>query len=157
MSDSTKIWVFFAVCLGFILGLKVLWWWGAQPSPRPGTMPADSVWIAAPSLPVSWHHGWWFGCWIDSDGHSNRCRLWTARFEKRVEFEGQYVSCQTHSPVPANELKLKAPVELTDMWVVVPTEKLFAPAAFLKNGNYLVPVDSIHGCEQVQQNLRNKR
>src|SRR5215472_5726090 len=139
-------WLLIALLVGIIGGIKILWWWGGQPSPRPKMMPQNSVWIDAPSLPFSWHHGWWFGCWIDSDGHSDRCRLWNAPLESPV-YEGQYVSCETHSPVAANHLILKAPSDSAQMWVRVASADLLAPAAFLQNGNFLVPVDAPRGCE----------
>lgn len=125
-------------------------WWGGQPSIRPKNMPRDSVWIHAPSLPFEWHHGWWFGCWIDSDGRSNRCRLWRGGWDYTgVAFEGLYVSCANGSPVPASELKLRAPPDSSQMWVGVSEPKSTAPAAFLQNGEYLVPVLSPHGCEEL--------
>jgi hypothetical protein len=157
MKDSAKIWVFFAVFFGIVVGVKMLWWWGGQPSPRPKDMPADSVWIPAPTLPFSWHRGSWFGCWIDSDGHSNRCRLWNAGKENPLIFEGQYVSCQNHSPVPANELRLTVPANPVGLWVVFKSENQLVPAAALQNGEYLVPVDSERGCEQLQQSLARRR
>jgi hypothetical protein len=144
--------------IGGILAIYiVLAWWGAQPSKRPANMPSDSVWIDAPTLPFSWHHGWWFGCWIDADGVSNRCRLLAARSDNLVVYEGLYVSCDSNSPVPANELKIKAPVESMHMWVGINQSGDIAPAAFLQNGKFLVPVKAPHGCEVIKKNLAFER
>jgi hypothetical protein len=104
-----KPWMPASALAAVIFTIWFLSWWGGQPSIRPRDMPRDSVWIHAPNLPFEWHHGWWFGCWIDSDGHSNRCRLWGGQGDKPIVFEGLYISCKDHSPVPASELKLKAP------------------------------------------------
>src|SRR3984885_4698478 len=117
-------------------------------------MPADSVWIDAPALSFSWHHGWWLGCWIDSDGHSNRCRLWAYGLDKPIVYEGLYISCDTNSPVPANKLKVKVPpAKSADMWVGLNQSGGNAPAAFLQNGKYLVPVTAPHGCEDINKNF----
>ena len=71
-----KPWLPAAALAAIVCAIWFVSWWGGQPSLRPRNMPRDSVWIHAPSLPFEWHHGWWFGCWIDADGRSNRCRLW---------------------------------------------------------------------------------
>jgi hypothetical protein len=135
---------------GILAAIVILLWWGAQPSKRSRNMPADSVWIAAPNLPFSWHHGWWFGCWIDSDGYSNRCRLWAEGLD--VVYEGQYVSCDSNSPVPARELKIRAPADSMHMWVATNSnhEGDIALAAFLGNGKFLVPVSSPDGCKRIK-------
>ncbi len=131
----------------------LLWIWGAQPSSRPQSMPVNSIWIDAPNVPFGWHHGWWFGCGIGADGYSDYCLLWSAGQKNPIAFVGQYVSCQTHSSVPADELKLKAPPDSAQMWVGVTSGEIIAPAAFLQNGDHLVPVDAPRGCEELQKNL----
>ena len=139
-----------------VVGIDVFSRWAAQQRPKlPVDMPSDSVWIDAPALPFSWHHGWWFGCWIDSNGYSNRCRLWTEKAPQVVS-EGLYVSCDTGSPVPADELRIKAPVESMHMWVGLNQNGDIAPAAFLQNGKFLVPVRAPHGCEDLKKNLALK-
>ncbi len=150
--DEHTLSVLVIVLVGIIAGIKLLFWWGAQPSPRPKNMPLDSIWIDAPAVPFGWHRGWWFGCWIDSDGHSNRCRFFDGE-TPQVVYEGLYVSCDSGSPVPANELKIKAPVESMHMWVGLNQNGDIAPAAFLQNGEFLVPVRSPHGCEELKKNL----
>lgn len=135
-----------------LTGVVILMWWGAQPAKRPTSMPVDSVWIDAPALPFSWHHGWWFGCWIGSDGYSNQYRLWAAGSDNLV-YEGKYTSCDTNAPVLGKELKIKAPVESMHMWVGINQSGDIAPAAFLRNGEFLVPVRAPHGCEDLKRNL----
>jgi hypothetical protein len=156
MNDRFKTWIPAAILVGIIAGIMILRWWGLQPSFRPRGMPKDSIWIDAPALPISWHHGWWFGCWIDSDGHSNRCRLWGAGLDNPKVFEGQYVSCENHSPVAVSELKLKAPPDSSDMWVGVTSDEIIGPAVFLQNGKYLVPVEAPQGCEELRKRLKHK-
>src|SRR5215469_12669863 len=49
------------------------------PPRRPKDMPQNAVWIDAPALTISWHHGWWFGCDVAHSGDANRCRLVMAK------------------------------------------------------------------------------
>jgi hypothetical protein len=156
MTNRHKVWILFVVLAGTIGGIGILLWWGAQPSLRPESMPVGSIWIDAPNVPFSWHHGCWFGCWIDSDGHSDRCRLWGAGLETPIVFEGRYVSCETHSPVAADKLRLKAPPDSMQMWVGVAPEEISAPAAFLQNGKLLVPLGAPHGCEELREKLKHE-
>ena len=146
---------------GTLVGIVgVIWllsWWGGQPSIRPSDMPKDSVWIHAPSLPFEWHHGWWFGCWIDSDGHSDRCRLWGAGLTNPIVYEGRYISCVDNLPVPASELKLNAPQDSFQMWVHSDAGQPISPAAFLQNGKFLVPVEASQSCEQMNKHLARDR
>lgn len=82
---------------------------------RPGNMPTNSIWIDAPAVPFGFYRGWWFGCWIDSDGRSDKCKLWGSGGLGTV-YEGNYISCDTKLPVPENELRLRDPGR-ADMWV----------------------------------------
>jgi hypothetical protein len=116
---------------------------------RPADMPVDSVWIDAPAVPFAYYHGWWFGCWIDRDGKSNRCRLWGGGLKQPVVYEGLYVSCQTKKPVPLKELTLIPPKDSMYMWVG--DNGISAPIAFLTKGNFLTPVEVPDGCEQYQK------
>lgn len=149
-----KPWMPASALAAFVGTIWFLSWWGGQPSIRPRDMPKNSVWIHAPNLPFEWHQGWWFGCWIDSDGHSNRCRLWGGHEDKPTVFEGLYVSCKNHSPVSTKELKLKTPPDSSQMWVGVASAEIIAPAAFLQDGDHLVPIVSPHGCEELMKALK---
>jgi hypothetical protein len=135
--------------LGFIallIGLLVVRpAWQAR---RPSDIPRNSVWIDAPALPFSFYHGWWFGCWIDSDGKSNRCRLWSAGLQEPIVYEGLYVSCDSRTPVQRDELQLSSPADSMGMWVGNSERSIFAPAAFLTNGKVLVPVEALRDCEK---------
>jgi hypothetical protein len=156
MNNQYKQWILLTALIGTIVAIWSLWWWGNQPPFRPKSMPVDSIWIDAPPVPFLRYHGWWFGCWIDSDGHSDRCRLWASGLKNPVVFEGQYVSCENHSPVAANELTLVLPQDSFQMWVGVTSGEIIAPAAFLKNGRYLVPVQAPHGCEELLKKPKNR-
>jgi hypothetical protein len=136
---------FIAFLIGLLVGRPV---WQAR---RPSDMPPTSVWIDAPALPFSFYHGWWFGCWIDSDGRSNRCRLSSAGAQEPTVYEGLYVSCDSKLPVQGDELQLSAPADSMGMWVGYSEGNVFAPAAFLKNGKVLVPVEALRDCEKVRQ------
>lgn len=151
-----KQWIPAGALIGVIAVIAILRWWGGQPSLRPSSMPTDSVWIEAPALPFSWHHGWWFGCWINSDGLSDRRRLWSQGLENPIVFDGKYISCENQAPVPANELKLMPPPDSMQMWVGVTSGEVAAPAAFLQNGKHLVPVASPHGCEESLRKPKNQ-
>jgi hypothetical protein len=134
--------------LAFLIGLLVVRpMWQAR---RPSDMPRNSVWIDAPALPFSFYHGWWFGCWIDSDNKSNRCRLWGSGGLQTV-FEGLYVSCDSNAPVQRDELQLSAPADSMGMWVGNSERSIFAPAAFLANGKILVPFEAISDCEKFRK------
>ncbi len=119
----------------------------------PSDMPADSVWIEAPTLPFSYKNGWWFGCWMDRDGKSNRCRLLSAGADGPV-YEGLYSSCDTKLPVPGNELHvIPPPTSSFDMWVGN-GHGINAPIALLANGKVLTPVEVPQGCEQYQKQFQ---
>jgi hypothetical protein len=96
------------------------------------------------------YHGWWFGCWMDSDGSSNRCRLWGSGGLNTV-YEGLYVSCDSKLPVRKEELQLSAPADSVEMWVGDSEGKIFAPAALLSNGKVLVPMQVPSACQKFQR------
>jgi hypothetical protein len=145
MKRRTKGMFYLLGWIGFLLALLVgRPMWQAR---RPSDMPRNSVWIEAPALPFSFYHGWWFGCWIDSDGKSNRCKLSSAG---TTVYEGLYVSCDGKAPVQREELQLSAPPDSMGMWVGTSERSIFAPAAFLKNGKVLVPIEDLSDCEKVR-------
>ena len=147
MRRRTKGVLYLLGFIGFLIGLLIVRpAWQAR---RPSDMPRNSIWIDAPAVPFGFYHGWWFGCWIDSDGRSNRCRLWGSGGLQTV-YEGLYVSCDSKAPVQGNELQLSAPADSMGMWVGNSEPSIFAPAAFLANGEVLVPVEALHNCEKVR-------
>jgi hypothetical protein len=74
------------------------------PPTRPRSMPQNAIWIDAPALPISWHHGWWFGCVAPSSGTANQCRLVTSNGEE--VYAGGYLLCSSKSPLLASEIHL---------------------------------------------------
>lgn len=133
----------FGIIILYIGGWYAKTAWNAR---RPSDMPADSVWIDAPAVPFVYYHGGWFGCWIDRDGKSNRCRLWDGNSDQPLWYEGLYVSCETKLPVPANELHVISPKDWGYMWVG-DGHGNDAPVALLANGKVLTPVEIPQGCE----------
>jgi hypothetical protein len=116
------------------------------PSRRPSFMPANSVWIDAPPLPLSWHHGWWFGCGVSPSGTTNYCRLVS---DGRTIYGGDYLLCRTKAPVPEQALKLIAPPHgSADMWLF--GENADGVAGFTKDGDILLPVAAITKCDAVR-------
>ena len=153
MRHRTKGVLYLLGFIAFLIGLLVVRpVWQAR---RPADMPRNSVWIDAPALPFSFYHGWWFGCWIDSDGRSNRCRLWGSGGLQTV-YEGLYISCDSTAPVQEYELQLSVPADSLGMWVGNSERSIFAPAAFLKNGQVLVPVEALHDWEKFRPKLKPK-
>ncbi len=145
MKQRTKGVFYLLGFIAFLIGLFVVRpMWQAR---RPSYMPRNSVWIDAPALPFSFYHGWWFGCWIDADHKSNRCRLWGSGGLQTV-YEGLYVPCDSKVPVQRDELQLSAPADSMGMWVGNSEHSIFAPAAFLANGKVLVPVEALSDCQK---------
>jgi hypothetical protein len=118
------------------------------PPRRPNYMPANSVWIDAPPLPVSWHHGWWFGCGISPSGASNYCRLVA---HGRTIYDGEFLSCRTHAPVPEHALNLVAPPPGADMWLFAVNGD--GVAGYTKDGDILLPVAAMAKCDSVKAKL----
>jgi hypothetical protein len=150
--------VFFAAIAFWFFG--GLWWLQTSvfPPHKPSNMPLNSIWIDAPPLPISWHYGWWFGCDIDKVKEANHCTLFASRDplngwpKDSIVYSGSYLSCRTRNAVPAAELKLRAPKDSMKMWIQRPGssyEDRSAPAGFLRNGDVLIPDDSLSKCDEV--------
>src|SRR5882762_2906227 len=105
------------------VGLPIFWveggctWLQTRvfPPRRPRIMPLNSVWIEAPSLPVSWHRGGWFGCGLSHSGTANYCRLVGA--DGKVVYGGEYLSCATHSPIAEEDIHLVPPRSSGEAWL----------------------------------------
>jgi hypothetical protein len=148
LPTKIAIWGVGAVTLLIGLSLARLAW----EARRPSNMPTSSAWIDAPAVPFGFYRGWWFGCWIDSDGRSNRCRLWGPSLSEPIVYEGIYISCDSKLPVSVAELQPTAPpMGSFGMWVGDSAGKIFAPAAFLRNGKVLVPVQIPSVCDKFQR------
>jgi hypothetical protein len=119
------------------------------PPRRLGFMPANSVWIEAPSLPISWHHGWWFGCGLSPSGTANYCRLTDANGP--LVYGGEYMSCGSRSPIAESDIRLLPPPPGGNMWLFA--EGSEGVVGFLADGDLLLPVSSIDKCGQMQKRL----
>jgi hypothetical protein len=115
------------------------------PPRRPSFMPANSVWIDAPPLSLSWHHGWWFGCGVSTSGTTNHCRLVG---NGQTVYGGDYLSCRTHAAIPEQALKLIPPPHGSlDMWLF--GEHADGVAGYTKGGDILLPVAAMEECDAV--------
>lgn len=119
---------------------------------RPKDMP-NAIWIDAPAVPFGFYHGWWEGCWLESDLRTNHCRLYGPGLHPPVVYEGRFVPCDGGQPVPMAELKLRAPQESSDMWID-PSPKF---DAFLEDGRILVPIENVSDCSSIRGRLERKR
>ncbi|HET9363784.1 MAG TPA: hypothetical protein VFP71_02240 [Candidatus Angelobacter sp.] len=112
-------------------------------------MPENAVWIDAPALPISWHHGWWFGCDLASSGATNYCRLVMAN-GKEV-YAGKYLPCGSKAPLPVSTMTLAPP---TDLWIADERLSTLAPVGALKNGDLMLPVAILDRCETLKETNR---
>jgi hypothetical protein len=119
------------------------------PPRRPKDMPQNSVWIDAPSLPISWHHGWWFGCDLAPSGVTNYCRLVMANGEG--VYAGEYLPCETKVPQQVSTMDLAPPPDNVEMWIADKRLKTLAPVGALKNGDLLLPVQVLDRCDKFKQ------
>ena len=123
------------------------------PPRRPRFMPVNSVWIDAPSLPISWHHGWWFGCGLSTSGTANYCRLVGADGE--LAYGAEYLPCSSHSPIDEGRIRLIPPPDGASMWLF--GEGSNGVVGFLADGNLLLPVSARDKCGQVKARLNPSR
>ena len=119
------------------------------PPRRPRFMPVNSIWIDAPSLPISWHHGWWFGCGLSSSGATNYCRLVGA--DGQEIYAAEYLPCAGDSPIDETSVRLVAPPHSTDMWLF--SEGHDDVVGFLADGDLLLPVAVRNKCGSVKSRL----
>jgi hypothetical protein len=122
------------------------------PPKRPRFMPVNSVWIDAPSLPISWHHGWWFGCGFYSSG-TNYCRLVGA--DGQQVYGGEYLPCDSNSPINDSDIRLVPPPDSSDMWLF--SENSDAVVGFLADGDLLLPLSVRQKCSVLKTRLRPAR
>ena len=112
---------------------------------RPKSMPTNSVWIDAPPLPISWHHGWWFGCGLSANGKTNYCRLTHPNGDD--VYAGEYLPCGGETQI-VEKPDLLPPRSSSDMWVA--SESGLAPVGFLKGGDILVPANLTKTCAKLK-------
>ena len=119
------------------------------PARRPRLMPMNSVWIDAPAVPISWHHGWWFGCGVSDIGSSNYCRLVKPNGE--LVYGNNYVSCRDHLPMAEKNMRLISPPNDVSMWLFGEGDD--GVIGFLADGSILLPVSMQGKCNQVKARL----
>jgi len=119
------------------------------PPRRPKDMPQNAVWIDAPALTISWHHGWWFGCDVAHSGDANRCRLVMANDQE--VYAGEYLPCQTKTPLPVSTNELTAPPHSGAIWIADRRLGKLAPVGVLRNGDLLLPVAVLDRCEEFKR------
>lgn len=122
------------------------------PPRRPADMPQNSVWINAPALPISWHHGWWFGCDIAQSGAANYCRL--VMENGQMIFAGEYLPCESKTPLPVSTRDLVAPPHNGAIWIADKRLNALAPVGALRNGDLLLPVAVLDRCEKFKETGR---
>jgi hypothetical protein len=119
------------------------------PPRRPKDMPENAVWIDAPPLPISWHHGSWFGCDLAPSGTVNHCRLVMTSGEE--VYAGEYLPCKSKVPLPVSTKELVPPPDNVEKWIADKRLKTLAPVGALKNGDLLLPVDVLDRCDKFKQ------
>jgi hypothetical protein len=120
------------------------------PAKRPRFMPVDSIWIEGLTLPLSWHHGWWFGCDLSSSELTNYCRLVRANGEG--VYAGEYLPCSSHVAIPEANIRLTPPPrDSSDMWLF--RWESDAVAGFLADGDLLLPASMQDKCTDVTKQL----
>jgi hypothetical protein len=122
------------------------------PPRRPKDMPQNAVWIDAPALPISWHHGWWFGCDLARSGTANYCRLVMENGEE--VYAGEYLPCGSRVPLPVSAKELVPPARNVEMWIADKRLKALAPVGALQNGDLLLPVVVLDRCDKFKETGR---
>jgi hypothetical protein len=119
------------------------------PPARPKKLPQNAVWIDAPTLPISWHHGWWFGCNVAQSGAANYCRLVMANGEE--VYAGEYLPCGSRTPLPVSTKDLVPPANNDLIWISDERLSTLAPVGTLRNGDLLLPVVVLDRCHEFNE------
>jgi hypothetical protein len=134
-------------------------------SPKhPPSLPADTIWIDAPPLPLTFAHGWWFGC-EKRGANFDRCilighndRASGGDGGNRVVSDESYLSCKTQMPLETGAIRLRPPATSENMWInEYDSNKKWidmAPVAFLQNGDILRPASEIYQCSKFSSATR---
>jgi hypothetical protein len=112
-------------------------------------MPRNAVWIDAPGLPISWHHGWWFGCDLAPSGTANYCRMVMANGDE--VYAGEYLPCGSRAPLPVSAKELVPPPRNIELWIADKRLNTLAPVGALQNGDLLLPVVVLDRCDKFKQ------
>jgi hypothetical protein len=113
-------------------------------------MPTASIWIDAPALPISWHHGWWFGCAPSASGAADFCRLVKADGEQI--YAGEYLRCSDGAGVAERDIRLVTPRDSSEMWLFGEGDD--GVVGFLDNGDLLVPKSVMRDCTSLLRKMR---
>lgn len=149
-----------ALFVALLIALSLFWVSGGVtwlqtkvlPPRRPKDMPLNSVWIDAPSLPISWHRGWWFGCEVTQSGAANYCRFVDGDGEQ--VYAGEYLPCGTKTPLPVSTKELVPPPNNEAIWIADKRLNTLAPVGALRNGDLLLPVVVLDRCDKFKQSGR---
>lgn len=156
MTESRRIapiWILLTMFVAIpVLAMASCLGYKAFEARRPKDMPLSSIWIDAPAVPFGFYHGWWEGCWLESDQQANHCRLYLSA-GNRVVYEGRFMPCDAKSAIPTSEIKLKPPSQSTDMWIS-PNPRF---VALLEDGRILVPLKDVSECPKIRQTLERKK
>jgi hypothetical protein len=134
----TALFLFFFVCVP---------WYQAR---RPSHLPANSIWIDAPHVPLGFNRGWWQGCWVSVSSRNIHCELWGAGGLGTV-YAGEYVPCDGLAlPLPA-DLVLKEP---RDLWAASQiARKRLLPVVLLRNGRFMGPTEAPDTCVEIYRRM----
>lgn len=154
---SSVLLAFAALCVALLVALPLFWasggitWLDTKvfPPRRPKGMAPNSVWIDAPPAPISWHHGWWFGCELAQSGTANYCRFVKANGEQ--VYAGEYLPCATKIPLPISTQELVPPPRNEAIWIGDERLKGLVPVGVLRNGDLLLPVVVLNRCDTFKQ------
>jgi len=145
------IWIFLLMFVAVpILVISSCVGYSAVQARRPKDMP-NAIWIDAPAVPFGFYHGWWEGCWLDSDQQTNYCRLYGPELNPPVVYEGRFMPCDGSQPIPMSELKLRPPQQNSEMWIFP------GFVAFLESGRLLVPTDKVSDCSKIRGRLERRK
>jgi hypothetical protein len=152
-------WVFrvAAFSVALLVALPLFWICGGNtwldtkvfPPRLPKGMSQNSVWIDAPALPISWHHGWWFGCEVTQSGAANFCRF--VRSDGEQVYAGEYLPCGSKIPIPLSTGDLVAPPDGDAIWITDTRLNTIAPVGTLRNGDLLLPVAVLDRCAKFKK------
>jgi hypothetical protein len=126
---------------------------------RPSNLPANAIWIDGPLLPLTFAHGGWLGC-EKSGSNFDRCilighndRMSGGDGKNQVVSNELYLSCKQLRPLETDEIILRKPPNSMNMWVGKhDADNKWAdmvPAAFLQNGDVLIPASEISQCSKM--------
>jgi hypothetical protein len=85
------------------------------PPRRSRFMRVNSVWIEAPTLPISWHHGWWLG----AECRPPQTPTTVASLGRMVRgcSAANILPCDSHVRLEESKIRLLPPKDSFDMWL----------------------------------------